>query len=109
MEVYVNNDYEDPDNPNELLTAREKEIQYVAVGFISMLDENGVRVTTVPINIDATDPNFMGKLYAETVTGNRERLHQFETLKVPAFPGGRTLRAPLLFLALSWYAMMDRI
>lgn len=65
MEVYVNNDYEDPDNPNELLTAREKEIQYVAVGFISMLDENGVRVTTVPINIDATDPNFMGKLYEQ--------------------------------------------
>lgn len=53
--------------------------------------------------------NFMGKLYAETVTGNRERLRQFETLKVPPFPGGRTFRAPLLFLALSWYAMMDRI
>ena len=53
--------------------------------------------------------NFMGKLYAETVTGNRERLRQFEMLKVPAFPGGRTFRAPLLFLALSWFAMMDRI
>ncbi|WOC15527.1 NAD(P)/FAD-dependent oxidoreductase [Pseudochrobactrum sp. MP213Fo] len=53
--------------------------------------------------------NFMGKLYAETVTGNRDRLHQFEMLKVPPFPGGRTLRAPLLFLALTWYAMMDRI
>src|SRR5690606_13348892 len=51
--------------------------------------------------------NFMGKLYAETVTGNRERLRQFEMLKVPAFPGGRTFRAPLLFLALSWFAMMD--
>ncbi len=53
--------------------------------------------------------NFMGKLYAETVTGNRERLRQFETLKVPAFPGGRTFRAPLLFMALSWFAMMDRL
>ena len=65
MEVYVNNEYEDPDNPNEVLTAREKEIQYVAVGFVSMLDDNGVRVTTVPINTDATDPNFMGKLYEQ--------------------------------------------
>lgn len=65
MEVYVNNEYEDPENPNELITAREKEIQYVAVGFVSMLDENGVRVTTVPINTDATDPNFMGKLYEQ--------------------------------------------
>jgi gamma-glutamylputrescine oxidase len=53
--------------------------------------------------------NFMGKLYAETVTGNRERLRQFEILKIPAFPGGRTFRAPLLFLALSWFAMMDRV
>lgn len=53
--------------------------------------------------------NFVGKLYAETVAGNRDRLKLFEELKVPAFPGGRTFRAPLLFLALSWYALMDRI
>ncbi|WP_439273597.1 NAD(P)/FAD-dependent oxidoreductase [Pseudochrobactrum sp. HB0163] len=53
--------------------------------------------------------HFMGKLYAEAATGNRERLRQFEILKVPPFPGGRTLRAPMLFLALSWFAMMDRI
>lgn len=53
--------------------------------------------------------NFVGKLYAETVTGNRDRLKLFEELKVPAFPGGRSLRAPLLFLALHWYALRDRI
>lgn len=53
--------------------------------------------------------SFMGKLYSEAVSGNRERLERLEALKVPAFPGGRTFRAPLLFLALSWYAMMDRI
>lgn len=52
--------------------------------------------------------NFMGKLYAETVAGNRERLKLFEELKIPAFPGGRRLRAPLLFLALNWYALRDR-
>jgi len=53
--------------------------------------------------------NFIGKLYAETVAGNRERLRLFEDLKIPAFPGGRRLRAPLLFLALNWFALRDRI
>ena len=52
--------------------------------------------------------NFMGRLYAETVSGNRDRLKLFEDLKIPAFPGGRRLRAPLLFLALNWYALRDR-
>ena len=53
--------------------------------------------------------NFFGKLYAETVTGNRDRLKLIEDLKIPPFPGGRSLRAPLLFLALNWYALRDRI
>jgi len=53
--------------------------------------------------------NFVGKLYAETVAGNRDRLKLFEELKVPPFPGGRSLRTPLLFLALHWFALRDRI
>ncbi|RAZ85680.1 FAD-dependent oxidoreductase [Mesorhizobium hawassense] len=53
--------------------------------------------------------NFFGKLYAETVAGNRDRLKLIEDLKIPAFPGGRRFRAPLLFLALSWFALRDRI
>ena len=53
--------------------------------------------------------NFVGKLYAETVAGNRDRLRLFEDLNIPAFPGGRRFRAPLLFLALSWFALRDRI
>ncbi|BCH26653.1 NAD(P)/FAD-dependent oxidoreductase [Mesorhizobium sp. L-8-3] len=53
--------------------------------------------------------NFMGKLYAETVSGNRDRLKLFEELKIPAFPGGRRFRSPLLFLALNWFALRDRI
>lgn len=52
--------------------------------------------------------NFFGKLYAETVAGNRDRLKLIEDLNIPAFPGGRRLRAPLLFLALNWYALRDR-
>jgi gamma-glutamylputrescine oxidase len=53
--------------------------------------------------------NFVGKLYAETVAGNRDRLRLFEELKIPPFPGGRLLRQPLLFLALNWYALRDRL
>jgi gamma-glutamylputrescine oxidase len=53
--------------------------------------------------------NFVGKLYAETLAGNRDRLKLIEDLKIPAFPGGRLLRAPLLFLALNWYALRDRL
>jgi len=52
--------------------------------------------------------NFVGKLYAETVAGNRDRLKLIEDLNIPSFPGGRRLRAPLLFLALNWYALRDR-
>ena len=53
--------------------------------------------------------NFVGKLYAETVAGNSDRLKLFEDLKIPPFPGGRRFRSPLLFLALSWYALRDKI
>ncbi len=53
--------------------------------------------------------NFMGKLYAETVSGNRDRLKLYEELKIPPFPGGRRFRSPLLFLALNWFALRDRI
>jgi gamma-glutamylputrescine oxidase len=53
--------------------------------------------------------NFFGKLYAEAVAGNRDRLKMIEDLKIPPFPGGRRFRTPLLFLALSWFALRDRI
>ncbi|RJG46376.1 FAD-binding oxidoreductase [Mesorhizobium sp. DCY119] len=52
--------------------------------------------------------NFVGKLYAETIAGNRDRLKLFEDLKIPPFPGGRRFRAPLMFLALNWFALRDR-
>lgn len=52
--------------------------------------------------------NFVGRLYAETVAGNRDRLRLFTELKIAPFPGGRRFRAPLLFLALNWYALRDR-
>ena len=53
--------------------------------------------------------NYTGRLYAESVTGNFDGLRLFKDLKIPAFPGGRRFRAPLLFLALNWYALIDRV
>jgi gamma-glutamylputrescine oxidase len=53
--------------------------------------------------------NYCGKLYADLLSGKETELELFRGLKVPAFPGGRAFRAPLLFLALNWYALMDKI
>ncbi|WP_206452988.1 NAD(P)/FAD-dependent oxidoreductase [Aurantimonas marina] len=53
--------------------------------------------------------NFAGRLYAERVTGREDRLAAFEALRIPAFPGGRLARAPLLFLAMTWFSLRDRI
>ncbi|AYG65241.1 MULTISPECIES: FAD-binding oxidoreductase [unclassified Rhizobium] len=52
--------------------------------------------------------NYCGKLYAKTVLGNADELHLFKELNIPSFPGGARMRAPLLFLALSWFALRDR-
>ncbi|MBY3106081.1 FAD-binding oxidoreductase [Rhizobium laguerreae] len=52
--------------------------------------------------------NYCGKLYAETVLGKSRDLDLFTSLDIPAFPGGPRMRAPLLFLALSWFALRDK-
>ncbi|MET3560324.1 gamma-glutamylputrescine oxidase [Bartonella japonica] len=50
---------------------------------------------------------FIGKLYAEWLTGKRERFSYFQDLKISSFPGGRILRYPLVFLAMHWFSLMD--
>ncbi|MBB3540187.1 MULTISPECIES: FAD-binding oxidoreductase [unclassified Rhizobium] len=52
--------------------------------------------------------NYCGKLYADTVLGRSADLELFKSLDIPAFPGGAAMRAPLLFLALSWFALRDK-
>ena len=52
--------------------------------------------------------NFTGRLYAERVVGNGDRLAALEALDIPAFPGGTMLRQPLLFLAMTWFSLRDR-
>jgi gamma-glutamylputrescine oxidase len=53
--------------------------------------------------------NYCGKLYADMISGNATELDQLAALDVPAFPGGRHMRTPLLFLALTWFALRDRL
>lgn len=52
--------------------------------------------------------NYCGKLFAEEVLGRSNDLDLYRDLDIPAFPGGGSLRKPLLFLALSWFALKDR-
>ncbi|MCL6705464.1 FAD-binding oxidoreductase [Pseudomonas sp. R2.Fl] len=53
--------------------------------------------------------NYCGKLYAEGILGRSSELDLIRDLKVGPFPGGPRWRSPLLFLALTWYALRDRL
>ncbi|WP_285295395.1 NAD(P)/FAD-dependent oxidoreductase [Aureimonas altamirensis] len=53
--------------------------------------------------------NFFGRLYAEFVAGSPDRLAPLRALDIPAFPGGPPLRTPLLFLAMTWFSLRDRL
>jgi len=50
-----------------------------------------------------------GRVMAEAVIGQQDGAALLERLPVPAFPGGRRLRAPLLTLAMSWASLRDRL
>jgi len=49
-----------------------------------------------------------GRVMAEAVMGQEDGLMAFESLPIPRFPGGTALRAPILSLAMTWYALRDR-
>ena len=50
-----------------------------------------------------------GKLMAEAIRGRNDGFDRFAGLPHAAFPGGRPLRWPLLALAMSWFALRDRL
>lgn len=50
-----------------------------------------------------------GKILAEAVAGRAGRFDTFARLPNPAFPGGSSLRPPLLALAMGWFALRDRL
>ncbi|SLN64158.1 Gamma-glutamylputrescine oxidoreductase [Roseovarius litorisediminis] len=50
-----------------------------------------------------------GKLMADAIAGQAEGFDTMARVPAPAFPGGSALRSPLLVLAMTWYAMRDRL
>jgi gamma-glutamylputrescine oxidase len=50
-----------------------------------------------------------GKIMAEAVAGQAGKFDAMAGLNVPNFPGGAAFRAPLLTLAMTWYALRDRL
>lgn len=50
-----------------------------------------------------------GRLLAEAATGQAGRFDVMAGLAPPRFPGGAALRNPILVLAMTWYALRDRL
>ncbi|MGY3436338.1 MULTISPECIES: NAD(P)/FAD-dependent oxidoreductase [unclassified Marinovum] len=50
-----------------------------------------------------------GWLMARAIMGEQDGFETMSALPVPAFPGGGMMRTPLLTLAMSWYALRDRL
>lgn len=50
-----------------------------------------------------------GRIMAEAAIGQAGRFDAMAALPTTRFPGGASLRAPLLTLAMTWYALRDRL
>ncbi len=50
-----------------------------------------------------------GRAMAEAILGQAGRFDALAALPTPRFPGGALARAPLLTLAMTWYALRDRL
>jgi gamma-glutamylputrescine oxidase len=53
--------------------------------------------------------SFAGKVLSEAIAGQAERFDLLASLQPSTFPGGAAFRTPLLALAMTWYAMRDRL
>lgn len=50
-----------------------------------------------------------GFLMAKAIEGQDDGFNTMASVPTPAFPGGGALRSPLLVLAMTWYALRDRL
>ncbi|WP_147125538.1 NAD(P)/FAD-dependent oxidoreductase [Shimia ponticola] len=50
-----------------------------------------------------------GRCMAEAIAGQAERFDLLSQLPTPPFPGGSLFRAPILTLAMTWYATRDKL
>jgi len=83
-----------------ITTSRLPAIQRIAPNIVSAAGFSGHGVAL---------SGFAGKLMAEAIAGQAGRFDIMASLPTPGFPGGGALRAPLLTLAMTWFAMRDRL
>jgi gamma-glutamylputrescine oxidase len=50
-----------------------------------------------------------GQLMAHAIQGDAEGFDTMARVPAPSFPGGSAMRSPLLALAMTWYALRDRL
>ncbi len=50
-----------------------------------------------------------GQVIADAIAGQAERFDLMASLPSVPFPGGTAMRLPLLVLAMTWYALRDRL
>lgn len=50
-----------------------------------------------------------GKVFADMMDGNDKDFRVMQRIPTPAFPGAGRWRQPLLFAAMTWYALRDRL
>jgi gamma-glutamylputrescine oxidase len=50
-----------------------------------------------------------GQVVADAISGQAERFDLMASLPAAPFPGGTAMRLPLLVLAMTWYALRDRL
>lgn len=80
-----------------------KRMPYLAALAPNMLSASGYSGHGVGNAVQA------GKLMALAIQGDTAGFDTYAAVPAPAFPGSGVLRTPLLALAMSWYAMRDRL
>lgn len=50
-----------------------------------------------------------GKLLAEAIAAETERFDVFQSIPSMKFPGGKLMRTPTLIMAMTWFALRDRL
>ena len=50
-----------------------------------------------------------GQLMAQAIAGQADGFDTMARIPTNSFPGGTMMRSPLLVLAMTWYAMRDRL
>ncbi|MFD1342850.1 NAD(P)/FAD-dependent oxidoreductase [Litorisediminicola beolgyonensis] len=80
-----------------------KRMPYLARPAPNMLSASGYSGHGVGTAVHA------GQLMAWAIQGQAEGFDALAGVPIPAFPGGAALRSPLLVLAMSWYALRDRL